>query len=99
VQNEYALTTNVHVVPDFILLDFTAFALNQLLDNERSYRVGCVALLRVGLDHDTAVNGGFMVVLVLGCVVRMQSVAHVGGKDERLGDALGECARSGREAV
>ena len=60
-----------HVVTGFELLNFPAFALDELFDNESCDGVGCISLLGVGLYYNTTIYNRFVFLLVLGCVIGM----------------------------
>lgn len=79
---------HVHVIPDLELLHLTILPLSQLLDDKGADRVARVALLRVRLDHDTAVDLWSVVVLVLAHVVGVNGMSHVGAQKEGACDGL-----------
>ena len=66
------------------MLNFATLALNQLFDEECPRRIARISLLGIGFDHDTAVYYGPVVYLMLGGVVGMDTVRHVGRYEERL---------------
>lgn len=90
---------NIHIVPNLKLLHLSTLALDQLFDNEGRDGVAGISLLSVRFDDDATVNGWFMFILVLGCVVGVKGVTHVSRDQERVGDGLCKGCRCGRKSV
>lgn len=83
-RSEDGMRRNAHVVPNFVLLDFSALPLNQLFDNKAANSIAGVSLLRVGFNDDTTIHSGSVIILVFAGVVGMNSVSHVTAYKERL---------------
>lgn len=59
-----------------------------LLEQDNTRRVGGVASVRVNLNNGALVHLGLVVLLVLGSIIRVDGVSHVGGDQERGGEGL-----------
>lgn len=71
------MSTNLHIVWNFILLHFPTLALNELLEKKCANSVGSVALRSISLNNHPSVDLGPVIFFVFGSVVGVDRVTHV----------------------
>lgn len=75
------------VVPDDEFLNGHARTISNHLEDGLGNGVGSVALVCVDLDHDTLVDVGVVLRLVLACEVRVNSMSHISRHNKRVADS------------
>lgn len=77
---------HIHIVAHFVFLNLSTFPFHELLYQETTDGITCIALLRVCLDNNAAIDLGCVVVFVFLCVIGVDGMGHITTKEERASD-------------